>query len=72
MSRLLKRVFAIAALFVSSGRSQELLDEINFRAGELGGLHLVGLSVFGGYSTSAYPQAGIDLECCSGFGKSGW
>ncbi len=71
MSRLLKGVFAITGLFVSSGWSQELLDEINFRAGELGGLHLVGVSVFGGYSTSAYPQAGINLSAAPGLGNLG-
>ena len=71
MSRFLKCVFAIAGLFVSSGRGQELLDEINFRAGELGGLHLVGVSVFGGYSTSAYPQAGINLSAAPGLGNLG-
>ncbi len=71
MSRLLRGVFAIAGLFVSSGWSQELLDEVNFRASELGGLHLVGLSVFGGYSTSAYPQAGINLSAAPGLGNLG-
>ena len=71
MSRFLKCVFAIAALLVSCGRGQELLDEINFRAGELGGLHLIGVSVFGGYSTSAYPQAGINLSASQGLGNLG-
>jgi hypothetical protein len=71
LSRFLKCVFAIAGLFVPSGRGQELLDEINFRVGELGGLHLVGLSAFGGYSTSAYPQAGINLSAASGLGNLG-
>jgi hypothetical protein len=59
--RLLKGLLAVAGLFVSSCSGQELLDEINFRASELGGFHLVGLSAFGGYSTSAYPQAGVNL-----------
>lgn len=71
MSRLLNGVFAMAGLFVSSGSCQELLDEINFRAGELGGLHLVGVSAFGGYSTSAYPQAGINLSAAPGLGNLG-
>ncbi|MGA7240742.1 MAG: hypothetical protein WBY44_33970 [Bryobacteraceae bacterium] len=71
MCRLLKGAFAIAGLFVSLGQSQELLDEVNFRAGELGGLHLVGISAFGGYSTSAYPQAGINLSAAPGLGNLG-
>lgn len=61
MFRLLRNLFAVAGLFISSCRAQELLDEINFRSNELAGLHLVGVSIFGGYSTSAYPQAGINL-----------
>jgi hypothetical protein len=63
VSRLLRGVFvfAIAGFFGSPVKGQELLDEVNFRAGELGGFHVVGLSVFGGYSTSAYPQAGLNL-----------
>src|SRR5215469_9391410 len=71
MSKLLMAVFAMAGLFVPCGRAQEFLDEINFRAGELGGLHLVGLSAFGGYSTSAYPQAGLNLSATSGLGNLG-
>lgn len=71
MSRLIKGIFVIAALFVSCGGAQELQDEVNFRAGELGGLHLVGLSVFGGYSTSAYPQAGLNLNAAPGVGNLG-
>lgn len=72
MFRLLRGLFAAAGLLVSSCSGQELLDEINFRASELGGLHLVGLSVFGGYSTSAYPQAGVNLSApAPGLGNLG-
>jgi hypothetical protein len=71
MFRLLKGLFAFAGLFISSCSAQELLDEINFRTSELAGLHLVGLSVFGGYSTSAYPQAGINLGIAPGLANLG-
>lgn len=71
MSRLLKGVFAVAGLFASSCGAQELLDEINFRTGGLAGLHLVGVSVYSGYSTSAYPQAGINLSAAPGQGNLG-
>jgi hypothetical protein len=71
VSRLMKGIFIISGLFASYGNAQELLDEVNFRAGELGGLHIVGLSVFGGYSTSAYPQAGLNLNAAPGIGNLG-
>lgn len=71
MFRLLRGLFAIAALFVTSCSGQELLDEINFRSSELAGIHLVGVSVFGGYSTSAYPQAGINLGVPQGLQNLG-
>jgi len=64
--RLIKGLFAVAGLFVSSCSAQELLDEINFRTNELAGVHIVGGSVFGGYSSSAYPQGGLNLGLAPG------
>jgi hypothetical protein len=69
--KLLRGLFAVAGLFVSSCSAQELLDEINFRTSELAGIHIVGVSVFGGYSTSAYPQAGINLGLAPGVANLG-
>jgi hypothetical protein len=69
--RLLRCLFAVAGIFVLSCSGQELLDEINFRTGELAGLHLVGVSLYSGYSTSAYPQAGINLSSAPGVGNLG-
>jgi hypothetical protein len=69
--KLLGGLFAIAGLFVSTCSGQELLDEINFRTSELAGLHLIGVSVFGGYSTSAYPQVGLNLSAPQGLGNLG-
>lgn len=71
MFKMLKGLFAVASMFVSSCSAQELLDEINFRSNELAGLHLVGVSAFGGYSTSAYPQAGINLGISPGVANLG-
>jgi hypothetical protein len=71
LSRLSNAVCIAAVLFAPSCAAQELQDEVNFRTGEIGGLHLVGLSVFGGYSTSAYPQAGINLSAAPGVGNLG-
>jgi hypothetical protein len=42
----------------SNGQGQQLLDEVNFRQGQFGGVRLYGVSVFSGYSSSAYPVNG--------------
>src|SRR5215475_7190185 len=39
--------------------SQGILEQVNLRSMSLGGFHLYGVSVFSGYSTSAYPQGGL-------------
>jgi hypothetical protein len=62
VSRLPEAVVLVAGLFAPLCGGQELLDDVNFKSGQLAGLHLVGLSVFSGYSTSAYPQAGLTLN----------
>ena len=49
----------LIGMTASLSRGQSLLDEVNFRTSELGGIRLQGISLFGGYSTSAYPQAGL-------------
>jgi hypothetical protein len=71
LSRLLEAGFIVAGLFATPCLGQEFLDEVNFKAGQLGGLHLVGLSVFSGYSTSAYPQAGFEFNGANGVGNLG-
>ena len=38
-----------------SGYGQSVVDKASFRTMSVGGIHLYGVSVFGGYSTSAYP-----------------
>ena len=45
----------LSAAGVPGLRGQELLDQVNFRSAQLGGLRLEGISVFSGYSSSAYP-----------------
>jgi hypothetical protein len=62
MSRLLGSILMIVGLFVPVCSGQTLLDDVNFRTGQFGGLHLIGVSVFTGYSTSAYPQGGFALN----------
>jgi hypothetical protein len=62
LSRLVEAIFTVAGLFAAPCLGQELLDDVNFKSGQLGGLHLVGISVFSGYSTSAYPQAGFEFN----------
>ncbi len=71
MSRLIKGACVVASFLVSSCSGQELLDEINFRTSGLSGIRIVGVSVFSGYSTSAYPQAGFDLNAPAATGNLG-
>ena len=55
-------ILIAAGIIVPACSGQSLLDQVSFESGQLGGgLHLVGVSVFSGYSTSAYPQAGYLL-----------
>jgi hypothetical protein len=51
----------VTAGLAVSANGQSLLDEVNFRSAEIGGVHLYGVSVFGGYSTTAYPLAGSGI-----------
>src|SRR5258708_3577812 len=52
---------AIAAgIMVPPGYGQSVADQASFRNMSLGGIHLYGVSVFSGYSTSAYP-AGLGI-----------
>jgi len=44
-----------AGMMVQSGYGQSLADQTSFKNMSLGGIHLYGVSVFSGYSTSAYP-----------------
>jgi hypothetical protein len=71
MRRLLEYILSAAGLFVPACSGQALLDEVNFRSGQLGGLHLLGVSVYSGYSTTAYPQAGYALNASTGVASLG-
>jgi hypothetical protein len=51
--------------------AQGLLDEVNFKSAQIGGIRLYGVSVFGGYSTSAIPQGGIGQLGNTGLGLLG-
>jgi hypothetical protein len=71
MRRLLESILITAGMFVPACSGQALLDEVNFRNPQLGGLHLLGVSVYSGYSTTAYPQTGFDLNAATGAGNLG-
>ena len=59
MHKLFSYVVMAASMAVPSEvLGQSLLDQVNFKTGSLGGMHLYGASVYSGYSTSAYPLAG--------------
>lgn len=53
-------LLAAAGLVIVPCSGQSLVDQASFESGQLGGgLRLLGVTVFSGYSTSAYPQAGL-------------
>ncbi|HUB82483.1 MAG TPA: hypothetical protein VMB03_26985 [Bryobacteraceae bacterium] len=59
MRRIVELILIAGGTMVSICSGQPLMDQVNFESGQLGGgLHIIGVSVFSGYSTSAYPQAG--------------
>src|SRR5215813_3076135 len=53
-------------LFHATCQGQSLLDQVNFRGGQIGGVHLYGVSVYGGYSTSPYPNVAFGQAIPSG------
>lgn len=57
--RELFRILAIAsAMAVPQGLiAQPLTDQVNFKSGTIGGVHLYGISIYSGYLSSAYPLA---------------
>src|ERR1700688_3716853 len=71
MRGLFENVLIAAGLFIPACSGQAILDEVNFRSGQIGGLHLLGLSVYSGYSTTAYPQTGFALNASTGVGNLG-
>ena len=44
-----------AGLMVPAGFGQSLFDQASFKSMSLGGVHLYGVTVYSGYTTSAYP-----------------
>src|SRR5579864_8908070 len=61
MGRRFGLALVAAGFAVSAANGQSLLDETNFRRSETEGVHLYGVSVFGGYSTTAYPVTGSGI-----------
>jgi hypothetical protein len=59
MCRTLGYIAIAIGMLVPACQGQSLFDEANFSGSTLGGIRLYGTSVFSGYSTSAYPQAGL-------------
>lgn len=55
MRKLTEYLILTAGFLALNCKSQPLPDQLNFRSGEMAGLQLYGVSVFSGYSTSAYP-----------------
>src|SRR5438067_12586736 len=58
------------SMIVPVCRGQSLADQVSFKSMSLGGIHLYGVSVFSGYSTSAYP-GGLGLVPTAGAGSLG-
>src|SRR5579871_779586 len=65
-------IFGFLMLGIGAGicDAQPAWDEVNFRAGQVGGLHLNGVSVYTGYSSSAYPL-GLGSQPSAGYGGLG-
>jgi hypothetical protein len=61
MCRLLAHVAIAACLTAGIVPAQSLTDQVNFRQAALGGFRLYGVSVFSGYSTSAYPLGSAQI-----------
>jgi hypothetical protein len=55
MRKIAEYLILTAGLLTLNCKSQPLPDQLNFRSGEMAGLQFYGVSVFSGYSTSAYP-----------------
>jgi len=57
MRHLFSHIMILSGLAMSAETllAQSLVDQVNFKSGTLGGLHLYGISVYSGYSSSAYP-----------------
>lgn len=53
------RAFLTASILVTACRGQDLFSSNNFINKNLNGLRFYGISLFSGYSTSAYPQGGL-------------
>src|SRR5690349_4563351 len=70
MSRLFRCIAILIGIVMPHGLfGQSLTDEINFKSGNLGGVRLYGISVYSGYSTSAYPlSSGLTNAALPGAG----
>ena len=66
MRRALGSIVITAGLFIPACNAQAFLDDLNFRSSQLEGIHLVGVSVYSGYSSTAYPQTGFALNNTQG------
>jgi hypothetical protein len=68
MGKRMTKLVAAAAVLAAGCAGQNLSDAVNFRSASIGGLHVYGVSVFSGYSTTAFPFSGIS-EVRSGLGS---
>ena len=62
MRRALKYGVLAAGMMARLGYGQSLADQTSFRSMSVGGIRLYGVSVFSGYSTSAYPGSFGQLQ----------
>lgn len=69
--RVRNAVLVAGCLCLRVSSAQEFLDQMNFKASQLTGVHLLGVSVFGGYSTSALPIGEYAAAPLAGGGYSG-
>lgn len=72
MRRVVNLIIISAGLLVPVCSGQSLLDQVNFQTGQFGGIHLIGVSVYSGYSTSAYPQGVLELNSLAGSLGGDW
>jgi hypothetical protein len=71
MDRTLGYIAIAIGMLVPTCQGQSLFDQANFSGSTLGGVRLYGTSVFSGYSTSAYPQAGLGQASSPGLAALG-
>src|SRR5260370_2148797 len=71
MGRMLAYIVMGIGILVPACQGQSLFDQANFDGTALGRIHLSGVSVFSGYSTSAFPLTGLGQIATPGAGALG-